>query len=144
MKKLSLIIILTFFINLSVDAKEIYLNCESYKLISHRTNGKIEIDKGFPMEQILRINNVKKKVFKFMDAANIFMDISHENLKWKKEVITWDNYLKKLSEGHGGFTVYSTLNRLNLELLQSTVYENDKFFKKIDAYYKCKIIDKKI
>ena len=134
---------MSFFLNFSANAKEIYLNCERDRLISQLTNGKVEVDKGLPMESIYKLNTTKKKIFKFHGYINDFIDISDYNLKWKKEVITWSHYAKKLSEDDSAFTTYSTLNRLNLDLLQSTVYEDDKYFKKLDEYFRCEIIEKK-
>ena len=139
-KNFIFIIVLSFFLNFSANAKEIYLNCERDRLISQLTNGKVEVainnlskiivDKGLPMESIYKLNTTKKKIFLFHGYINDFIDISDYNLKWKKEVITWSHYAKKLSEDDSAFTTYSTLNRLNLELLQSTVYESHKHFKK--------------
>ena len=143
-KNFIFIIVLSFFLNFSANAKEIYLNCERDRLISQLTNGKVEVDKGLPMESIYKLNTTKKKIFLFHGYINDFIDISDYNLKWKKEVITWSHYAKKLSEDDSAFTTYSTLNRLNLELLQSTVYESHKHFKKLDEYFKCEIINKKI
>ena len=142
-KNFIFIIVLSFFLNFSANAKEIYLNCERDKLISYLTNGEIKVDKGLPNETIFKLNTVKKKVFIFMEDINFFMDKSDYNLKWKKEVITWEQSVKALSENDRPSTTYSTLNRLNLDLLQSTVYEDDKYFKKLDEYFRCEIIEKK-
>ena len=146
MKKLFLILIIlkSFFLNFSAYAKEIYLNCERDKLISMDINGKVEVDKGLARGIIFKLNTVKKKVFIFMEEPKIFIDKSDYNLKWKKEVITWKQQHKPLSENDSAYTTYSTLNRLNLELLESTLYEDDKYFKKLDQYYRCEIIEKKI
>ena len=143
MNRIFYILICVLILISSANAKEIYLNCESYKLISYRINGEIETGKGFPIEKIYKLNTAKKKVFKFMNTANTFIDISEDNLKWNKEIITWNHRVKKISEDHSAFITYSTLNRLNLELLKSTLYEDDKYFKKMDSHYRCNIVDKK-
>ena len=124
-------------------AKEIYLNCESYKLITYHKNGKIEVTKGFPMESTFKINTSKKKIFKLNEVANFYVDLSQDNLKWGKDFIKWNVSVKKLSEDYSAFTTYSTLNRVTLDLEQSTLYENDKNFEKQDEFNKCELVDKK-
>ena len=142
MKKLLSILVLSLLFGSSAYTKEIYLNCKNYKLITHHKNGKIEIDKGFPMETIFKINTSKKKIFK-LGVSNFYMDLSKENLKWGEDFIKWNVHIKKHSEEFSAFTTYSTLNRVTLNLKQSTLYENDKYYKKQDEFSKCELIDKK-
>ena len=143
MKELLGIVVLGLLLSGNAYAKEIYLNCESYKLITYHKNGKIEVTKGFPMERTFKINTSKKKIFKLNKVANFYVDLSQDNLKWGKDFIKWDVHLKKLSEDYSAFTTYSTLNRVTLDLEQSTLYENDKNYKKQDEFNKCELVDKK-
>ena len=128
----------------SANADEIFLKCESFKSIAHRTNGKIEVDTGYPLKEMFKINSAKRKVFTFIDSVNMFVDV-REDIKWKEEVITWESYLPKLSvsDNFSASTRKYKINRLTLDYEISTVYDNDKHFKKIDEFYKCDIIDKK-
>ena len=100
----------------SANANEIFLKCESFKSISHRTNGKIEIDTGYPLKEIFKINSTKKKVFTFMDSVNMFLDV-RDDIKWKEGVITWETYLPKLSvsDNFSASTRKYKINRLTLD-----------------------------
>ncbi len=143
MRKLLGIVVLGLLLSGNAYAKEIYLNCESYKLITYHKNGKIEVTKGFPMERTFKINTSKKKIFELSVVGNFYIDLSQDNLKWGKDFIKWDSHIKKLSEDYSAFTTYSTLNRVTLDLEKSTLYENDKNYKKQDEFNKCELVDKK-
>lgn len=143
MKRIIGILVLSLLLTGNTYAKEIYLNCESYKLITYHKNGKIEVTKGFPLKRTFKINTSTKKIFKLNDVADFYIDLSQDNLKWEKDFIKWNVHLKKLSEDLGGFTEYSALNRVTLNLKKTTLFENDKYYNKQVGFSKCELIDKK-
>ena len=146
MKKLLSIIFLGLFLSETSYAKEIYLDCKTYKLVGYYVDGRISHDEdpNLKLGQLIKINTSNKKIFWFMGLSNNFFEVK-EDIRWTDEVITWKENFKKIStdDRFSARTVYYKINRLTLDFETSNVYHKDKIWKKIDEFFRCNLVDKK-
>lgn len=115
-------------------SNEIYLHCKSYKTESVYTEGGMKEEKDQTHEEFIKINAKKKKIYTHNDLSNSFYE--HRNIKWGESKIQWkDNFPDRINNYE--------LNRLNLEYLWETKYENDEVYRFLRSFYNCKIEEKK-
>ena len=139
MKKLLGIIVLGLLLSSNAYAKEIYLTCESYRVVGYYKNGGMSDEPGGDsnLDTTFKINADKKQIDEFNSVANKFIGI--KNVDWSEAYISW----KKDYEGGLDLTAIGKINRFDSTYNHQVLYKSDPTWKRLVTYYKCKVGKKK-
>ena len=138
MKKLLAIVVLGLLLSGNGYAKEIYLSCDSYRVVGHYKSGGVSDEPGGDdeLDTTFKINTDKERIYEFNKFVNEFYE--RKDATWSEAYIQW-----KMDYGE---TVYfGKINRFESTFIQETIFigGTNPRFKKLVSYYKCRVGKKK-
>jgi hypothetical protein len=136
MKKLLGILVLGLLLSVNAYAKEIYLNCSSYRVVGYYKNGSISDEPGGSddLKSTFKINTHKERIYEFNNVSNKFYE--RENVDWSEALISW-------KRDWGDLISVNKINRFDLTYKTESIYTSDPTWKKLDTYYNCNVGEKK-
>ena len=89
MKKLLGILVLGLLLSSNAYAKEIYLSCDSYRVVGHYKGGGVSDEPGGDdqLDTTFKINTDKERIYEFNPVSNKFFEKSDSN--WSEANISW-------------------------------------------------------
>ena len=136
MKKLLGILVLGLLLSTNAYAKEIYLTCESYRVLGHYKNGGVsdEPDGDVGLDTTFKINSDKERIYEFNKFSNNF--IEQKDVDWSEAYISWKGV-------YGEVINVSKINRLDSTYINTVLYNSDPKWKRLVIYSKCRVGKKK-
>ena len=136
MKKILAIVALSLLLTNNINAKEIYLSCENYRVIGYYKDGTISNEPADNrLNEVFKIDTKKKKVYSLNSVNNKFYE--ENKVKWSEASIIWSYKTKKLKN-------ISVINRFDLSYKNSMIYNDDIKWRRIEDFAKCKERKKKL